>query len=124
MGYRPLFSGGGPGVAPPEGKLHWPPRLAVFYCEGDGQDEQQGTKKNTNMKTNTTNKTERKALGQSEQFTAPTGVSKYIVIQWQGKEQVVVTNFFLIVRMAKLASQDFLGFGHTGIAFCCRIAAL
>jgi hypothetical protein len=61
--------------------------------EGDGQDEQQSTKKNTNMKTNTTNKTERKALGQSEQFTAPTGVSKYIVIQWQGKEQVVTFPF-------------------------------
>ena len=45
------------------------------------------------MKTTTTSKTERKALGQSEQFTAPTGVSKYIVIQWQGKEQVVTFPF-------------------------------
>jgi hypothetical protein len=60
--------------------------------EGDGQDEQQSTKKNT-MKTNTTNQTGGKALGQSEQFTAPTGVSKYIVIQWQGKEQVVTFPF-------------------------------
>ena len=76
------------------------------------------------MKTTTTTKTELKALGQSEQFTAPTGVSKYIVIQWQGKEQVVVTNFFLIVRTAKLASQDFWGFGRTGIVFRDRIAVL
>ena len=45
------------------------------------------------MKTNTTNKTGGKALGQSEQFTAQTGVSKYIVIQWQGKEQVVTFPF-------------------------------
>ena len=45
------------------------------------------------MKTNTTSKTERKALGQSEQFTAPTGVSKYIVILHGGKEQVVTFPF-------------------------------
>jgi len=41
------------------------------------------------MKTNTTNKTGGKALGQSEQFTAQTGVSKYIVIQLPDREQVI-----------------------------------
>jgi hypothetical protein len=35
-----------------------------------------------------------------------------------------VTNFFLIVRTAKLASQDFWGFGRTGIVFRDRIAVL
>jgi len=45
------------------------------------------------MKTNTTKKTEVKARGQSEQFRAPTGVSKYIVIQWQDREQVVTFPF-------------------------------
>ena len=45
------------------------------------------------MKTNTTKKTEVKARGQSEQFRTQTGVSKYIVIQWQGREQVVTLPF-------------------------------
>jgi hypothetical protein len=56
--------------------------------EGDGQDEQQSTKKNT-MKTDTTSKIERKALGQSEQFRAQTEASKYIVIQLPDREQVI-----------------------------------
>ena len=41
------------------------------------------------MNTNTTSKTERKAQGQSEQFRAPTGVSKYIVIRLADREQVI-----------------------------------
>jgi hypothetical protein len=41
------------------------------------------------MKTDTTSKTERKALGQSEQFRAQTEASKYIVIQLPDREQVI-----------------------------------
>jgi len=90
--YRPLTAGG-PGVATFRGTLPLAAPAGGLSCEGDGQDEQQSTKKNTNMKTNTTNKTGGKALGQSEQFTAPTGVSKYIVILHGGKEQVVTFPF-------------------------------
>ena len=41
------------------------------------------------MNTHTTSKTERKALGQSEQFRAQTEASKYIVIQLSDREQVI-----------------------------------
>jgi hypothetical protein len=44
------------------------------------------------MKTTTTTKTELKALGQSEQFTAPE-FHKYIILLWQGREQVTVIPF-------------------------------
>jgi hypothetical protein len=49
-----------------------------------------------------------------------TTVSKLVM----GGRYLVVTNFFLIVRTAKLASQDFWGFGRTGIVFRDRIAVL
>jgi len=62
--------------------------------KGDGQDEQQSTKKKT-MKTNTTIKTERRAQEQSEQvFKArQPEFAKYIVIRWNGGEQVTVFPF-------------------------------
>jgi hypothetical protein len=47
------------------------------------------------MKTNTTIKTEVKAQEQSEQFTAPTAPEfhKYIILLWQGREQVTLIPF-------------------------------
>lgn len=56
-----------------------------------GQDEQQSTKKNDYMKTTTTTKTGMKAREQSEQvFRAQQPeAAKYIVIRWNGSEQVV-----------------------------------
>jgi hypothetical protein len=66
----------------------------LLPAKGDGQDEQQSTKKKT-MKTNTTIKTERRAQEQSEQvFKAQQPeVAKYIVLRWQGREQVTVFPF-------------------------------
>lgn len=64
--YRPPDAGG-PGAVPSKDYSRWPPRLAVSRrAKGDGQDEQQSTKKKT-MKTNTTIKTEGRAQEQSEQ---------------------------------------------------------
>lgn len=90
------LSAGGPDVVPSEDYSHWPPRLAVSRrAKGDGQDKQQSTKKNDQMKTTTTAKTERRAQEQSEQvFRAQAGeFAKYIVLTWQGREQVTVFPF-------------------------------
>jgi hypothetical protein len=93
--YRPL-SAGGPGAVPSEDYSRWPPLLAVSRrAKGDGQDKQRSTKKTTKMKTNTTTQTEEGARVQSKQiFKAPEGeFNKYIVLLWQGHEQVTVFPF-------------------------------
>jgi hypothetical protein len=45
------------------------------------------------MKTNTTHQTEGRAQVRSEQFTAAGEFHKYIVLRWQGREQVTVFPF-------------------------------
>jgi len=81
-------------VAPSEEPFHWPPLLAVSRKRrATDKDEQQSTKKKT-MKTNTTKPIEGRARVQSEQgFRAQPEMAKYLVICWQGREQVVTLPF-------------------------------
>jgi hypothetical protein len=83
------------------------------------------------MKTNATIQTERRAQEQSEQsFKAPEGeFNKYIVLTWQGREQVTVfpfavTDFFLSVLSAKLVSRRFWQADRTAMVNVDRMATL
>ena len=82
-------------MVPPEGNLHWPPRLAVSRVRRATDKTNSRALKKKTMKTNATDRTERRAQEQSEQgFRAQQpAVAKYIVIRWNGQEQVITFPF-------------------------------